>query len=85
MPVSAKPVHVAKRYEPKPYWGCPNCGASTWGATNPTGPLPYIYVCHGHRMGMMSFPGCGTLFTLPDEAHQEYKQELIADGFKVED
>lgn len=64
---------LAKYYEPKPYWGCPNCGGNTWGAINTWGnPSDYVYRCYGPTaMGnpYVILGGCGTLFKLPPEAH----------------
>lgn len=71
-PLDKRTVHVAKRYTPKPYWGCPNCGGSAWGAINPTRPNDeeLVYQCHGHRIGLLKTVGCGALFTMPDEAYE---------------
>lgn len=74
----------AKRYELLPYWGCPHCGGNCWGAINPMSNDGYIYRCHGFQQGKMTYPGCGRLFVLPNEAHEESRQELIDAGFDVE-
>lgn len=61
---------VAKLYTPEPYWGCPNCGANTWGAIDPLSTDGYVYRCHGPTaMGNndVTLSGCGTLFVLPPE------------------
>lgn len=74
----------AKKYTPAPYWGCPNCGGNCWGATNPTARHEeYVFRCHGTQVGMVTYPGCGKLFTMPPEAVEEHRQELIDEGFEV--
>lgn len=69
-----KEIAVAIRYVPEPYWGCPNCGANTWGAINPMSDEDKVYRCHGPTvMGnpFVTLEGCGTLFKLPPKAHKE--------------
>ena len=79
-----KQIETAKKYEPRPYWGCPNCGANTWGAINPMD-KELVYRCHGFAHDMITYPGCNTLFRLPQEAKDEMRQELIDQGFEVID
>lgn len=81
-----KTIYVAKRYTPEPYWGCPRCGGNCWGAINPLSGGNYIYRCHGHGgVNMIETAGCGSLFTLPPEATEEFKREIEADGFTTAD
>lgn len=89
---NSEELPLAVYYEPQPYWGCPNCGANTWGAENSTdASSEYIYRCHGPTAvgnPYVNLGGCGARFRMPKNAYDEiiwdeWRQDILDGEGKI--